>query len=58
MTAEQLIEKEPKDLLKIEGFGLTKLKEVERVFYPSKLQKKQDSKRRPLLGKVRRKPML
>lgn len=44
MTAEQLIEKEPKDLLKIEGFGLTKLKEVERVFYPSKLQKKQDSK--------------
>lgn len=42
MTPEQLIEKEPKDLLKIQGFGHAKLKEVEQVFYPSKLQSKKN----------------
>lgn len=35
-TAEQLVEFEPKDLLKIEGFGPAKLREIEKIFYPSK----------------------
>lgn len=34
MTAEQLCAMEPKDLLKIKGLGLVKLREIERLFFP------------------------
>ncbi len=35
LTAEQLCAMHPKDLLKIRGLGLVKLREIERVFFPS-----------------------
>lgn len=35
MSAEQLCAIEPKNLLKIRGLGVVKLREIERVFFPS-----------------------
>jgi len=34
LTAEQLCAMEPKDLLKIRGLGMVKLREIESVFFP------------------------
>lgn len=34
LTAEQLCAMEPKDLLKIRGLGLVKLREIEQLFFP------------------------